>query len=98
MLADEVDECPVCQGEGDIGNEECHFCDGYGFLIMLTMEMDPNGRNGWDKLEYTTYLTYLREIKKHFKHSTNEIVIEQGESFFDCPGIPPENQYISIGD
>jgi len=95
MIKD-FETCPVCQGKGDLQNKECEFCDGYGFLTLLTLEQDSTAAEGWNDLEYTTYSTYLRGKKKHFKHATNEIVIEKGPSFFDCEGIPSEDQYVSI--
>lgn len=91
--------CPVCKGDengGPYTNEdgECKFCDGYGFLILTDKENDPERTNGWDKLEYTHYLTYLRQERRYFKHSTNQIVIEGGGSFFDEPAKP--NTYIKV--
>ena len=85
-MASETEQCPVCNGDGDIGNTECHFCDGYGFLYIKCQEDDTT--------EYSTYYTYLRCVEKHFKHSTQEIVVEGGSSFFDEE--PKPNKYIKI--
>ena len=87
-------ECPCCQGTGDINNRECFFCDGFGFLIPDTLEHDKTMRNGWDNLDYTTYFTYGKGKRSHFRHYTNEVVIEAGLSFFDLPGKPI--QYLTI--
>ena len=90
------EECPCCQGEGDIEDNECQFCDGYGFLILFSLEYDNTMTNGWDELDYTTYLTYLRGSKSCFRQHTNEVVFdtEIWETFFDEPA--PEIRYLSI--
>jgi hypothetical protein len=92
----DFEECPCCQGEGDIEDNECQFCDGYGFLILSSIEYDETMTNGWDELDYTTYLTYLRGSKRRFRHYTNEVVIdtEIWETFFDEPA--PPIQYLTI--
>ena len=88
------DDCPCCDGEGDIGDNECKFCEGDGFLTIDTLEYDETMSEGWDNLDYTTYFTYGKTHRRHFRLHTNQVVIEAGPSFFDTPGTPI--QYLTI--
>ncbi len=84
------DPCPVCE-TGDWEGHECWFCDGYGFLDHIEWENSYEGA-----LDYTTYVTYLNAKSRFFQHSTNQIVVPQGPTYFDDDGVPPEDKFIDL--
>ncbi len=84
------DPCPVCE-TGDWEGHECWFCDGYGVLTVYEYENSYEGA-----LDYTIYFTYGKIYRRYFQHSTNQIVVPQGQSFFDDPGIPAENMFVNL--